>query len=152
MSTGADVTDAALERFLSGPAPYSSSNAVPDERPHYLTAEQELAAALEGQGPRLAHDVADLLGPERTARLAQVVRRAVAVGIKRRADQETADRLHGVYELLEDGLRLVEPDCVAPELGAGTCRCARTDCRNPVGVLGSLCDMCEAEGCPSRRD
>jgi len=174
------IEDAALERFLSGPAPYSSGNAVPDERPHYLTAQQELVEALEGQGPRLSQKVAEKLGPALTAELAQVIRRAVAVGIRRRAEQETADRLHGVYELLEQGLELVEPDCVSPEAPSkpcdhseslygrcvscgmtweqqaeergGTCRCARTDCRNPVGVFGSLCDMCEAEGCPSRRD
>jgi hypothetical protein len=81
----------------------------------YTTAEQELANALEGTAPRLAHDVAELLGPYRTVELARVVRRAVAVGINRRADAEVADRMQGLYVVLEDGLQKVDPDCVAPE-------------------------------------
>lgn len=81
----------------------------------YPTAEQELANALEGQAPTLARELAGLLGPVRTVKLAQAIGRAVAVGINRRAEVALADRMHGLYELLEDGLRLVEPDCVAPE-------------------------------------
>lgn len=108
------IEDAALARYVAGPAPYSSGNPVPDERPRFKTAEQELADALEGQAPRLAHDVAALLGPERTARLAQVVHRAVAVGIRRRAEQETADRLIGVRDLLFEGLNQIT-ECTTSE-------------------------------------
>lgn len=81
----------------------------------YPTAEQELATALEDQAPHLALEVAGLLGPVRTVKLAQAVRRAVAVGINRRAELELADRMHGLWTVLEDGLALVEPDCVSPE-------------------------------------
>lgn len=81
----------------------------------YPTAEQELANALEGQAPTLARELAGLLGPVRTVKLAQAIGRAVAVGINRRADAELADRMHGLYAVLEDGLQMVEPDCVAPE-------------------------------------
>ena len=95
---------AEIERFLSGPAPYSSGNPVGTVRPSYPTAEQELAAALEGTAPRLAHDVAGLLGPHRTAELAQVIRRAVAVGIRRRGEQTAAEVVAGAYELLVAGL------------------------------------------------
>jgi hypothetical protein len=81
----------------------------------YPTAEQELATALEGQAPTLARELAGLLGPVRTVKLAQAIGRAVAVGINRRAEAELADRMHGLYAVLEDGLQMVEPDCVAPE-------------------------------------
>lgn len=81
----------------------------------YPTAEQELANALEGQAPTLARELAGLLGPVRTVKLAQAIGRAVAVGINRRADAELADRMHGLYVVLEDGLQKVDPDCVAPE-------------------------------------
>ena len=30
------------------------------------------------------------------------------------------------------------------------CQCARTNCNEPVGPLGDLCDKCEAEGCDIR--
>lgn len=82
----------------------------------YPTAEQELATALEGQAPMLARELAGLLGPVRTVKLAQAIGRAVAVGINRRADAELADRMHGLYVVLEDGLQKVDPDCEAPEL------------------------------------
>jgi hypothetical protein len=76
----------------------------------FRTAEQELADALEGQAPRLAHAVAEKLSPAQTAELAQVIRRAVAVGIRRRADKETAERLLGLYDLMAEGLEVVEAD------------------------------------------
>lgn len=82
----------------------------------YLTAEQELSTALEDQAPHLAHEISELLGPVRTVKLARAIGRAVAVGINRRAELELADRMHGLYAVLEDGLALVEPDCVAPEV------------------------------------
>lgn len=80
-----------------------------DDRPAggWLTAEAELAAALEGQAPRLAHDVAELIGPHRAAQLAQAISRAVAVGIKRRGHLELADRLAGLEHLLFDGLNQI---------------------------------------------
>lgn len=81
----------------------------------YTTAEQELANALEGTAPRLAHDVAELLGPYRTVELARVVRRAVAVGIRRRAEQELAERLTGLYDVLASGLDQVTDGCATPE-------------------------------------
>lgn len=84
----------------------------------YRTAEQELADAFEGQAPHLAKELAELLGPARTAKLAQVIHRAVAVGIKRHTDEQLGERLAGLWEVLEDGLRLVEPDCVSPEVAS----------------------------------
>lgn len=81
----------------------------------YTTAEQELSTALEGTAPHLAKQLAEILGPYRTVELARVVRRAVAVGINRRCDAELADRMQGLYGVLEDGLQKVDPDCVAPE-------------------------------------
>lgn len=105
-----EIEDAALARFLDGPAPHGSG-----EPTGFTTAREELALALEGQAPRLSRLVFDRLGPAHTAELAQVVRRAVAVGIRRRLDAELADRMHGLYAVLEDGLEMVEPDCVAPE-------------------------------------
>ena len=107
---------AEIERFLSGPAPYSSGNPVGTVRPSYPTAEQELASALEGTAPRLAHDVAGLLGPHRTAELAQVIRRAVAVGIRRRGEQTTAELVAGAYDLLIDGLNQVTDGCSTSEV------------------------------------
>lgn len=118
--------DPEVERFLSGPAPYGSGNPVPAERPRYRTAEQELADALEGQAPRLAHDVAELLGPARTARLAQTVRRAVAVGIRRRAEQETAERVAGMYDLLVDGLNQIT-ECTTSEDEQPAARCDHSE-------------------------
>jgi hypothetical protein len=126
-----------------------------DDRPAggWLTAEQELAAALEGQGPHLAKDLAKELGPDRTARLAQVVRRAVAVGIKRRADEEAAKRIAGAYELLVDGLEHVDPECVSPEAQpARVCRiCQCTDedgCLiHEDGRLTGVCTWVEADLC-----
>lgn len=81
----------------------------------YPTAEQELATALEGQAPTLARELAGILGPVRTVKLAQAIGRAVAVGINRRAEAELADRMHGLYAVLEDGLQLVDPECDAPD-------------------------------------
>lgn len=81
----------------------------------YRTAEQELADAFEGQAPHLAKELAELLGPARTAKLAQVIHRAVAVGIKRYVDQDVTARLQGLWEVLEEGLHQVDPDCVSPE-------------------------------------
>ena len=115
------MTDLAIERFLAGPAPYSSGNPPAVDRPRFRTAEQELADALEGQAPRLSKTVAELLGPARTAELAQVVRRAVAVGIRRRADQETAGRLEGVYDMLASGLNQIAPECEAIEQPTEPC-------------------------------
>lgn len=88
-------------------------NSAPPEG--YRTAEQELAEALEGQAPHLAHELSLDLGPLRTAKLAQTIRRAVAVGIRRRATQETADRLTGLQDLLFEGLNQMTADCEAPE-------------------------------------
>jgi hypothetical protein len=106
-----EIEDAALARFIDGPAPYSSGNPVPS----YQTAQQELAAAFEGQAPHFSKTIADRLGPTTTAELAQVIRRAVAVGIRRRADQMAADRLAGAYDLLVAGLDQVTDGCTTPE-------------------------------------
>lgn len=106
-----EITDAALERFLSGPAPYGSGNPAPT----YQTAQQDLADALEGQAPHFSKTIATEAGPMHTAELAKVIRRAVAVGIRRRAEQETADRMHGAYELLVAGLNQVTDGCSTPE-------------------------------------
>lgn len=106
-----EIEDAALARFLAGPAPYSSG--IRTAKP--LTAGEELALALEGQAPRLSKLVFDRLGPAHTAELAQVIRRAVAVGIRRRADQEVTDRLAGAYDLLVSGLDQVTDGCTTPE-------------------------------------
>lgn len=85
-------------------------------RPNWQTAAEDLADALEGQGPHLAKVIASEIGPKQTAALAQVVRRAVAVGIKRRADQDTADRLTGLQDLLMEGLDQVTDGCTTPEV------------------------------------
>lgn len=105
-----EIEDAALARFLDGPAPYSSGT-----RTVVPTAGEELAAALEGQAPRLSKLVFDRLGPAHTAELAQVVRRAVAVGIRRRAEEQVRDQLAGAYELLVTGLDQVTDGCTTPE-------------------------------------
>ena len=52
------IEDAAIERFLSGPAPHGSG-----EPSGFTTAREELAEALEGQAPRLSRLVFDRLGP-----------------------------------------------------------------------------------------
>lgn len=107
-----EIEDAALERFLNGPAPAGSG----DRKPTYSTAQQDLAGALEGQGPRLSKLVFDRLGPGHTAELAQVIRRAVAVGIRRRADDEVRDRIVGLQDLLVDGLNQVTDGCTTSEV------------------------------------
>lgn len=114
----------------------------------YPTAEQELATALEGQAPTLARELAGLLGPVRTVKLAQAIGRAVAVGIKRRADAELAERMHGLYAVLEDGLEKVEPDCVAPEYPMTCVHCGRVD--HCDGCGGCLAPCCSDEDCPPR--
>lgn len=81
----------------------------------YRTAEQELADAFEGQAPHLAKELAELLGPSRTAKLAQTIHRAVAVGIKRHAELELTTRLEALWQALEQGLEHVDPECVSPE-------------------------------------
>ena len=111
-----EIEDAALARFLAGPAPYGSGSPVPPARITYPTAEQELSTALEGTAPRLAHDVAEMLGPHRTAELAKVIRRAVAVGIRRRAEQTTAELVAGAYDLLVTGLDQVTDGCTTSEV------------------------------------
>lgn len=108
-----EIEDAALARFLEGPAPHGSG-----EPSGFTTAREELAAALEGQAPRLSRLVFDRLGPAHTAELAQVVRRAVAVGIRRRADLEVRESLAGAYELLVAGLDQVTDGCTTPEAEA----------------------------------
>ena len=80
----------------------------------YLTAEQELAAALEGQAPALAREVAGLIGPGRTVNLARAISRAVAVGIRRRGEQATAELVAGAYDLLVDGLNQIT-ECTTSE-------------------------------------
>ena len=104
-----------LERYAAGPAPYGSGNPVGVKRPTYPTAEQELAAAFEGQAPMLARDLAERLGPHRTVMLARAVGRAVAVGIKRRVDVQTTERLVGLYDVLAAGLDQVTDGCTTPE-------------------------------------
>lgn len=102
---------------VTAPGPYEAKISRADTPAGgYRSAEQELADALEGQAPRLAHDVAGLLGPARTAQLAQVIHRAVAVGIKRRAAQETAVLVSGAYDLLVQGLDQVTDGCTTPEI------------------------------------
>lgn len=81
----------------------------------YPTAEQELANALEGQAPTLARELAGLLGPVRTVKLAQAIGRAVAVGINRRAERRTADLVAGAYDLMVAGLDQVTDGCSTPE-------------------------------------
>lgn len=105
-----EIEDVALARLLDGPAPYGSG-----EPTNFQSAREELALALEGQAPRLSRLVFDRLGPAHTAELAQVIRRAVAVGIRRRADQEVNDRLAGAYDLLVTGLDQVTDGCATPE-------------------------------------
>lgn len=107
-----EIEDAALARFLAGPAPYGSG----DPHPGYQTAREDLADALEGQAPRLSRLVFDRLGPAHTAELAQVIRRAVAVGIRRRADERTAELVAGAYDLLLAGLDQVTDGCTTPEV------------------------------------
>lgn len=107
-----EIEDVALERLINGPAPYGSGDR------HPITAQQDLAAALEGQAPRLSQFVLDRLGPAKTAELAQVIRRAVAVGIRRRGEAEVRDRLEGAYDLLVDGLNQVTDGCTTPEVEA----------------------------------
>lgn len=106
-----EIEDAALARFLEGPAPHGSG-----EPTNFQTAREELAAALEGQAPRLSRLVFDRLGPAHTAELAQVIRRAVAVGIKRRADEQVRESLAGAYDLLATGLDQVTDGCTTPEV------------------------------------
>lgn len=104
-----EIEDAALARFLDGPAPHGSGKPT-----GFTTAREELALALEGQAPALSKLVFDRLGPAHTAELAQVVRRAVAVGIRRRAAGEVQERLEGAYDLLVEGLNQIT-DCEAIE-------------------------------------
>lgn len=143
-----EIEDVALARFLEGPAPYGSG-----ERTVVPTAGDELAAALEGQAPRLSRLVFDRLGPAHTAELAQVVRRAVAVGIKRRADRETADRLTGLQDLLVAGLDQVTDGCTTPEVEAEracrVCQCTDEDgCLiHDDGRLTGVCWWVEADLC-----
>lgn len=106
-----EIEDAALARFLEGPAPHGSG-----EASGFTTAREELAAALEDQAPRLSKLVFDRLGPAHTAELAQVVRRAVAVGIRRRAQEQLQERLEGAYDLLVAGLDQVTDGCTTPEV------------------------------------
>lgn len=89
--------------------------AVATERARYRTAEQELAEALEGLAPHLSQVVAKALGPVKTIELAHAVGRAVAAGVRRRATQDTYERLTGLYELLEAGLDGVA-DCSTDEV------------------------------------
>ncbi|MET9313802.1 hypothetical protein ABZX12_18475 [Kribbella sp. NPDC003505] len=105
-----EIEDAALARFLAGPAPYRTG-----EPTRFTTAQEELAAALEGQAPRLSKLVFDRLGPAQTAELAQVIRRAVAVGIRRRADERVQQLVSGAYDLLVDGLNQVTDGCTTAE-------------------------------------
>lgn len=105
-----EIEDAALARFLDGPAPHGSG-----EPTGFTTAREELALALEGQAPRLSRLVFDRLGPAHTAELALVVRRAVAVGIRRRAAGEVQERLEGAYDLLLTGLDQITDGCTTGE-------------------------------------
>lgn len=88
--------------------------AVVDERPHYRSAEQLLADALEGTAPHLTNVVAGKLGPATTAELAKAVARATDLAVRRRADESTAARLRALYELIEAGVDGI-PDCSTDE-------------------------------------
>lgn len=98
-------------------APLYEAKIPRDDRPAggWPTAQQELAAALEGQAPRLSKTLAEKLGPAQTAELAQVIKRAVAVGIRRRAEVELTDRLTGLYAVLADGLDQVTDGCTTAD-------------------------------------
>lgn len=85
-----------------------------DERPHYRSAEQELADALEGTAPHLCNVVAGLIGPGRTVELAKAIARATDLAVRRRADASTAERLAALYELVEAGANGI-PDCATDE-------------------------------------
>lgn len=88
--------------------------AVVDERPHYRTAEQELAAALEGTAPALTKAVAQLCGNAKTVELAKAIARATDLAVRRRADESTAERLAALYELVEAGVDGI-PDSATDE-------------------------------------
>lgn len=105
-----EIEDVALARLLDGPAPYSSGEPV-----NFQSARDELAEALEGQGPRLSQLVFDRLGPAQTAQLAQVIRRAVAVGIRRRSAADARVVVAGAYDLLVSGLDQVTDGYTNPE-------------------------------------
>lgn len=81
------------------------------DRPHYRSAEQELADALEGTAPHLANTVAGLIGPARTAELAKAIARAVSLGVRRYSEIETAERLAALWAIVEQGVEAIPPDC-----------------------------------------
>jgi hypothetical protein len=101
----------------------------------YPTAEQELANALEGQAPTLARELAGLLGPVRTVKLAQAIGRAVAVGINRRVASTGA------------------PTPSWPTGCTGCTSCSRTGCAwsSPTALRPSAhvttASLCTADAC-----
>lgn len=90
---------------------------ITDDRPHYKTAEQELADALEGTAPHLTNVVAGLIGPARTLELAKAIARATDLAVRRHA----FERLEDALVLVEQGLDGIpeEPDCTSPEVPRG---------------------------------
>jgi hypothetical protein len=118
-----------------------------DERPRYRTAEQELADALMGVAPHLAHEVACDLGPARTAQLAKAIDRAVAKAFRDHVDQEVAERLHGLWELVQAGAEGIPAECgTAEEVRAcRVCGCTDEDgCEFGCWWVGpDLCSGCQ---------
>lgn len=82
-----------------------------DDRPHYRSAEQELSDALEGTAPALSRKLAGDLGPARTAELAKAIARAVSIAVRRYSEVDVAERLAALWEIVEQGIEAIPPDC-----------------------------------------
>lgn len=87
--------------------------AVATERPHYRTAEQELADALEGTAPALTRKVAGLIGNANTVELAKAIARATDLAVRRHA----FEHLEQALILVEQGLEQIPAECEAIERG-----------------------------------
>lgn len=85
--------------------------AVVSERPHYRTAEQELADALEGTAPALTRLVVEKLGNQRAVELAKAIARATDLAVRRHA----FDHLEQALILVEQGLEDIPGECEAIE-------------------------------------
>ncbi len=87
--------------------------AVATERPHYRSAEQELADALEGTAPALTRIVVEKLGNQRAVELAKAIARATDLAVRRHA----FERLEEALVIVEQGLEDIPAECEAIEHG-----------------------------------
>lgn len=89
-----------------------------DVRPHYRTAEQELADALEGTAPALTRIVVDKLGNPRAVELAKAIKRATDLAVRRHAFEHLEQALLIVEQALED----IPAECEAAEQPPCSCQ------------------------------